>query len=376
VEDFVYVEGKKLRRGYTTGSAAAGAAKAAALMATSKQRVDQVRIDTPKGTQLTLNISNQRFGDGWGIASVPKDAGDDADVTDGLDVFAEVTLQPEPGIVIEGGEGVGRVTKPGLDLEIGSAAINAVPRAMIVAEVEKVIDAATTGARVVISVPGGEEVAKKTFNPRLGIVGGISILGTTGIVEPMSTSGWKESVVVELKMKRRQGLEGVILVPGNQGERCFLSAYRQTYGVDQGDLVQIGNFVGDMLKQVQILGYRRVVLAGHLSKLVKVAGGIFNTHSKVADARMEILVARLALMEAPGDLLRQMFQANTTEEAMDYISASGFDGVYRVIADAAEGRVRQYLSDEIDVGVALFSRDCVLVGESRGLKPCLEGFCQ
>ncbi len=220
LEQFITKDNQVLRCGYTTGSCAAAAAKAAALLLLSGKPVPQISLDTPKGVPLTLTVRNVTAGQGWASCAVRKDSGDDPDVTNGVLVYAKVQRIPEREVRIDGGVGVGRVTKPGLDQPVGAAAINRVPRQMIARELEALLDEsdAPGGFSVEISIPEGVALAKKTFNPHLGIVGGISVLGTSGIVEPMSEQALLDSIRVELNVQRAAGQTYALLTPGNYGE--------------------------------------------------------------------------------------------------------------------------------------------------------------
>ena len=227
MEEYVYIDGKKYKRGYTTGSCATAAAKAASYMLLTKFPVEVVNIDTPKGIPLNLKVENINIQDDYVECSIRKDGGDDIDATHNMHIYARAEFIDSKEIIITGGNGVGRVTKKGLGIEIGESAINKTPRNMINNEVRKVIGE-DKGVKITIFAPEGELIAKKTFNPRLGIVGGISIIGTTGIVEPMSDEGWKKSLSIELEMKKAQGIDKIILVPGNHGEMFI----KETLGID------------------------------------------------------------------------------------------------------------------------------------------------
>jgi len=262
----VYIDGKKYRRGYTTGSCATGAAKAATYMLLTKKRIDAINIDTPKGIPLTLKVENINICDDYIECSIEKDGGDDIDATHTMHIHARAELvkrQGKENILVCGGEGIGVVTRKGLSVEVGKPAINPVPMKMINNEVSKVIGSDTSDAlgndivlKITIFAPRGQEISKKTFNPRLGIVGGISILGTTGIVEPMSDEGWKKSLSIELKMKRAQGLDKIILVPGNHGEQFI----RENLNLDMKYVIRTSNFIGYMLKEAQRMGYKKILI--------------------------------------------------------------------------------------------------------------------
>lgn len=312
----VWHHGKALRKGYTTGSCATAAAKVAALMVLRQHLIHQVSIVTPSGVTLCLNVESPHIEGQQAIAAIRKDGGDDVDATHGMLIFARVTLNDSGEITLTGGEGIGTVTRKGIGLPLGSAAINRTPRHTIESAVREAIGPAR-GADVEIFAPEGEARAQKTYNSRLGILGGISIIGTTGIVTPMSEESWKRSLSLELEIKRASGLTRVILVPGNHGERFV----REQMGVDTQAVVTMSNFVGYMIEEAVRLGFCQIVLVGHPGKLIKIAAGIFHTHSHIADARMETLVAHLALLGAPLELLTLVSDCDTTEAAMEHIEA-------------------------------------------------------
>ena len=289
MEEFIEKDGKKLRYGYTTGSCAAAAAKAAAWMLLTGKRKNTISLVTPKGIPLSLQVEDIRMEEDFVSCAIRKDSGDDPDVTNGTLVYARVSRRGTPEIAIDGGFGVGRVTKKGLDQPVGNAAINSVPRKMIRENLEEVLSLtdADCGLDVLISVPDGERLAKQTFNPRLGIVGGISVLGTTGIVEPMSEKALVDTIRVELNQRRAGGADYVLLTPGNYG--CDF--IRAGLNLRPEWAVQTSNFIGQSLDICRELGFRGALLVGHIGKLVKVGGGMMNTHSKYGDCRMEILAA-------------------------------------------------------------------------------------
>lgn len=308
---------KELKRGYTTGTCAAAAAKAAAIMLFSGEKVREVRLTVPAGETLFLEVEETvRHFDAVSCA-VRKDAGDDPDITHGMLVFAEVKKEPtqrkeRPSeaeadsiqIVLEGGEGIGRVTKPGLEQPVGAPAINKVPRSMIMEAVRQAAEEAgfCGTLKVTISAPEGKALAPKTFNPRLGIVGGLSILGTTGIVEPMSEKALTETILLEMKVQKKEGIQTLCLVPGNYGSD-FL---KDELGFSSDWAVKCSNYVGEALDMSVVLGFPRVLLVGHIGKFAKLAGGIMNTHSRMADGRAEVFLAALShlmsktLEEDPG----------------------------------------------------------------------------
>ena len=366
----VWHNGKALRKGYTTGSCATAAAKVAALMVMRQHLIHQVSIVTPSGVTLNLNVESPHVEGQQGIAAIRKDGGDDIDATHGMLIFARVTLNDSGDITLRGGEGVGTVTRKGIGLPIGSSAINRTPRHTIETAVREAIGPAR-GAEVEIFAPEGEERAQKTYNSRLGILGGISIIGTTGIVTPMSEESWKRSLALELEMKHAAGLERVVLVPGNHGERFV----REQMGIDSQVVVTMSNFVGYMIEEAVRLGFRQIVLIGHPGKLIKIAAGIFHTHSHIADARMETLVAHLALLGAPLELLTLVSDCDTTEAAMEHIDAFGFQRIYNHLAERICQRVMQRLRftkmpPECDT--IMFSFDNQILGSNRPVSEIIE----
>lgn len=368
----VWHKGKALRKGYTTGSCATAAARVAALMVLRQQIIHQISIVTPCGITLFLNVEQPLIEGRQACAAIRKDGGDDIDATHGMLIFAKVSLNSSGVITLDGGEGIGRVTRNGVGLPIGDAAINKTPRQTIEQAVREVIGP-KRGADIVIFAPEGEARAKKTYNDRLGIKGGISIIGTSGIVTPMSEESWKRSLSIELEMKRTSGLDKIILVPGNHGER-FVS---QQMSIDADFVVTMSNFVGYMLQEVVRLGFHHVVLVGHPGKLVKIAAGIFHTHSHIADARMETLIANLALMGAPIELIRAVDQCDTTEAAIELITERGWQGVYDQIARKICLRIGQMLrfsSHKPRCDAVMFSFDNQVLGSNRPVNQIMADF--
>lgn len=362
-DDKIWHKGKAYRKGYTTGSCATAAAKVAALMILRQQIIHQISIVTPSGVTLHLNVEEPLIHGNQATAAIRKDGGDDVDVTHGMLIYAQVKLRDDAHITITGGTGVGKVTQKGIGLPIGHSAINKTPLQTIEAAVREVLGP-ERGADVVIFAPEGEERALRTYNSRLGILGGISILGTTGIVTPMSEESWKRTLAIELEQKRENGLDKVIFVPGNHGERFV----REQLQVDTQLVVTMSNFVGYMLQEAERLAFRHVVMVGHLGKLIKVAAGIFHTHSHIADGRMETLVTHLALAGAPNELLRQVYHCLTTEAAMDLIAQAGYESVYDAIATRIVDRVQQmlrYSPQPFTCDVILFSLDNQPLGSNR-----------
>lgn len=380
MEEYVYIDGKKYKRGYTTGSCAAAASKASVYMLLTKEKIYDINIDTPKGIPLTLSVRNIEISDDYAICSIEKDGGDDIDATHKMNIFAKAELidnLDDEEILVTGGKGIGLVTKKGLSVEVGKHAINPIPMKMIKSEVKNVIREKedftenNKSIKITIFAPEGEEIAKKTFNPRLGIVGGISILGTTGIVEPMSEEGWKKSLSIELEMKRAQGLDKIILVPGNHGEEFI----REHLKIDIHNCVRMSNFVGYMLNEAKRLGFKKILMAGHIGKFIKISAGIFQTHSKVCDARNEIMIANLALLGADLDFLNKINECVTTEGAVEIIDDSKYKDIYNILCDKCRNRVEQYLNeDDIEVGIYMFRMDKSLLGKSANADLIMEDF--
>ena len=370
MEEYIVKDGKKLRLGYTTGSCAAAAAKAAAVMLLTGRRLETVALLTPKGIRLELEVREVETGPGYVSCAIAKDAGDDPDVTNGALIFARVSRREEPGIVIDGGSGVGRVTKPGLDQPVGAAAINSVPRRMIRENLEEVCALAdwSGGLEAVISVPEGERLAKKTFNPRLGIAGGISILGTTGIVEPMSDGALVGTIRAELSQRRAAGDRYVLLTPGNYGSEFI----RDGLGLDPALAVQTSNFIGDALDLCRELGFSGALLVGHVGKLVKLAGGMLNTHSRWGDCRMEILAAHAGAAGAPPERLGALLECAACDDALRILREAG---VYRETLERLTRRAAFHLSaragEDLEVGTVLFSKVYGILGRTENAEALL-----
>lgn len=371
MDDYAYVNGKKLRKGFTTGTCATAATAAAISMILNQDIEEKVTVSTANGVEVTMDIKDPSFSELTASAAVEKDGGDDADATHGLLIYSTVTLLPDSNdIEIDGGEGVGRVTQKGLKCDVGMAAINPTPRAMIEKTARQLLGP-NCGAKIIISVPGGEETAKLTYNSRLGIVGGISILGTTGIVNPMSEESWKASITIELTMLYNQGYRSVVLAPGNYGEDFATNVL----GIPPHRIVNMSNFVGHVLKEVQRIGFTRVLMVGHMGKFVKVAGGIFSTHSKDSDARMEIIMANLALLGAPVELLEKVDQCITTDAAGTLIEEYHYEEVYQVLVDKMKFRSERLLRNrkpEVSIDVVTFGTEAGYLASTQTLEEIAE----
>lgn len=354
MEQYIIKDGKQLRLGYTTGSCAAAAAKAAAWMLLSGRRKESISLHTPKGIDLELPVLEITMEPDRVSCAIEKDSGDDPDVTKGALIFAAVT-KTESGITIDGGFGVGRVTKPGLDQPVGNAAINSVPRQMIRENVQQVMEALDYqgGLEIVISVPLGEELAKKTFNPRLGIVGGISILGTTGIVEPMSETALIETIRVELNQKRASGQDYVLLTPGNYGSEFI----RDSLHIDPKTAVQISNFVGESIDICKELGFKGALLIGHIGKLVKLGGNMMNTHSKYGDCRLPILAACAGAEGLTPEKIGRMLECVSCDDGIALLEEDGLTApVMHRLMNMIHYNIQYRAGDEMELACATFSK--------------------
>ncbi len=368
---------KELRKGFTTGSCGAAAAKAALYMLLTGSVKDEIEIITPGGAVFRTEVKDIFRGENRVRCAVVKDGGDDPDVTTGLHVTAEVRAEERADgdleIQIEGGPGVGRVTLPGLDQPVGNAAINRVPRQMIEKELSEVAELLDFRGRirVILSVPGGEAAAERTFNPRLGIEGGISILGTTGIVEPMSTRAILDTIRVELNQRKALGDRIAAVSPGNYG----LNFMKETYGYDLNRSVKCSNYVGDTVDMVREMDFRGMLLTGHIGKLIKVSGGIMNTHSKEGDARMELLAAGVIRAGGSMDTLRGILNCRVTEEALGIIQAES-SALLRTSMESVMDRILYYLrkraGEELPVECILYSNEFGLLAASPGAMDMLE----
>ena len=370
LELYIPVGRQKLRCGYTTGTCAAAAAAGAAARLLTGETLPAVRIITPAGVAVEAELLQHAAGEGWAACAVRKDGGDDPDVTDGALIFARVERTDTPGIVIDGGEGVGRVTLPGLDQPVGAAAINSTPRRMIGEQMEAVMAKAgyTGGLRAVISVPEGEALAKRTFNPRLGIVGGISILGTSGIVKPMSEAALLDSLYLEMDQRRAAGTEDLLLTPGNYGE----SFAREVLGLNLDRWCMCSNYLGAAIDHAAGAGFRSVLVVGHLGKLIKAAAGCMNTHSKTADARRETLTAHAALAGADGALLRALFDSPTTDAGVELLKQAGLLGpVMASIGEALDGQLKRRAGEGLTIGALFFSNHYGILGKTPGAERLL-----
>ena len=426
MDTFVYKDHKKLRCGYTTGTCAALAAQGAVRFLLTGSWKETEEIMTPKGIPVCVPLEEKTTGADWAECAVRKDAGDDYDVTNGILVYARAEFvkdknfyqkvqmshlessesgaageKENPGlrledgsqqekekpdqqnaessetlIEIDGGIGIGRVTKPGLDQPVGAAAINSVPRKMIRDAVYALLEEAGEflPVSITISVPAGVEAAKKTFNPVLGIEGGISVLGTSGIVEPMSEEALVETIRTHLNVLRAEGRKWVIAVPGNMGAG-FLKGYlteqnKTSVGSMEAfmnSLVTMSNFVGRTIDITAELGFSGIMIAGHMGKLVKIGNGIMNTHSREADGRMDTMLS-CALSAGTEDLelLRKIQGSNTTDEVMDHLKQAGIlDDTIKVFLKRAAWHLAHRSRAEVKTGMIVFGTKGEYLGETE-----------
>lgn len=360
---FIWKDQQKLRTGYTTGSCAAAAAKAAAYMLFSGREIRQVSLMTPSGIRLYLDIEHIEIQKDRASCAVKKDSGDDPDVTNGVYVYASIEKNDSGDLCLDGGEGVGRVTRKGLEQKIGEAAINQVPRSMICQAVREEMEKAgyTGGVDIVISIPGGEVLAEKTFNPRLGIVGGLSVLGTSGIVEPMSERALTDTIYLEMKMQKEGGHDLCYLVPGNYGED-FL---RESIGYKGERAVKCSNYIGEAIDDALRLSMKGLLLVGHAGKLVKVAAGVMNTHSRQADCRMEVFASHAAMAGAQKDLVKQIMDCTTTLEAIELLEAEGMlEQAMHTIMERMEYYLRQRAGKDLEIAAVVFTKEKGMLGKT------------
>ena len=372
MDSFITKDGKKLRRGYTTGSCAAAASKAAAIMLLSGEILETVYLMTPRGIGLTLTVQKIERKENSVSCGIIKDSGDDPDVTNGMTVYSLVEKTDKPHeIRIDGGEGIGRVTKPGLDQPVGNAAINSTPRRMITEELRQVCEdyGYSGGLRVTISAPAGVEIAKKTFNPRLGIVGGLSILGTTGIVEPMSDEAVVETIRTELSMRAASGKTVVLFTPGNYGADYI----KNELHINPEISVTTSNFIGDAFALAAEFGFKGALLVGHIGKLIKVAGGMFNTHSRYGDCRMEIFASHAGMCGASADMVRRIMDSAMTDDMLAILEEAG---LRQTVMDSIMNRMHFHLTHRpignMTVEAATFSNVHGILGKTENTDTLLE----
>lgn len=379
LERYVYKNQKKMRCGYTTGTCACAAAKAAAYMLLSGREVKEIKVITPMGESLTLPVIDIDIKEDKVICAIKKDSGDDPDVTNGIKIYAQVTYVKEDimrtintdRVIVDGGIGVGRVTKKGLKCAVGEAAINPVPLKMIK---EAVAEAAESysyegSLKVIISAPKGVDIAKKTFNPNLGITGGISILGTTGIVEPMSEQALIDTIKTEINMHIAQGEKVLLVAPGNYGQDFLLN----TLNIELKRSIKCSNYIGNTIDMVCDSGAKAMLLVGHIGKLVKLGAGIMNTHSKVADGRMEVLSACAIRAGADNDTALKILDCITTEAALEILKKSDIlEKTMYQLTLRIEDVLQRRSSGKIVIGAIVFSNEYGILGKTPAADKLLE----
>lgn len=369
LEEFRYQQNKKLRCGITSGSCAAAAAKAAAHMLFTKESLKTVQLLTPKGILLDIPIAACDREDDKILCAVQKDSGDDADVTDGVYVYAAVSCVERQAVrvKIEGGEGIGRVTRKGLDQPVGAAAINSIPRRMIEEAVEEEMENAgyMGSVQVVVSIPGGAELAEKTFNPRLGIEGGLSVLGTSGIVEPMSERAFIDTVHVQMRMQAAEGKKHYLVTPGNYG----MDFIKKQMGLDTADVIKCSNFIGETIDMAYEFQAESMLFVGHIGKMVKLACGVMNTHSRYADARLEAIVSAGVRAGVRTPVLKRVLACVTTDEALGILGQEQvLEPVMSSVMESIGRHIRHRAYDGLKIGVIMFSNVYGILGETEGVK--------
>lgn len=363
-QHIAYHGGQALRRGWTTGTCAAAAAEAAALLLLTGRAPVELRLETPGGLTFTLPVEQPHIDGDAAVCTVRKDAGDDPDITNGVGISATV-CRAEPGVAIDGGAGVGRVTRPGLAMPVGAAAINPGPRAQITAALGRAARACgyTGGFSVIISAENGEDLARQTYNEHLGVVGGLSILGTSGIVEPMSEKALVDTILLELDSLYAGGQRTAFLCPGNYGADFA----RDTLGLDLEKAVKCSNFIGEALDHAVFRGFDDILLVGHAGKLVKLAAGVMNTHSSVADGRQEIFTAHAALCGAGRDTLEGLMQSISVDACIELLDRENLrEPVLARIESEIEKRLALRLRGRGHVEFILFTAKYGILAQSPG----------
>lgn len=356
--------GPGLRTGYTTGACAAAAARAAARLARSGEAPGAIEITLPNGKPASFAIARAERRGTVALCAVVKDGGDDPDCTHGAEIVAEVELSPGGGIELRGGAGVATVTKPGLGLALGAPAINPVPRRNIADMVAAELGgSASAGARVTISVPRGEELARGTINARLGLVGGISILGTTGIVRPFSTRAWEASVAKAIDVARAQGQGELVLTTGGRTEA---HAMRLRPGLPEDAFVQVGDAIGAALRHAAARGVARVEIVAMVGKMSKLAAGALQTHASRSEVDLGFLAARAAELGAAETLRAELAAANTARHALEIWRREGLvDGMAAALCSEAAARCAE-AAPGVAVATALVGFEGELLGRHPG----------
>ncbi len=353
-----------LKYGITTGATAAAAAKAAAIAAL-KEPVDRVVIPTPIGLRFEVPVKScKKLSTDSAVAVAVKDAGQDIDATDKMEITATVKLTADGTITVRSGVGIGVVTKPGLQVPIGEGAINPVPKAMITEAVKEALPVGM-GADILIEAPEGAQITKKTTNDKLGIKGGISILGTTGVVKPYSSEACRRSMLPQIDVALARGYKRILVVPGNIGERIS----KEKFGVPEDAIVQTGDFVGYMLDKAVEKGVKEIIVLGHSGKIVKLAAKIFNTHHKVGDARNEVIASYAGAAGANQQTIKKLLEANTTDEATEILRQVNLvESTYDLIAERVHQRVSDRVENKITVSVVIVAMDGTVLGMDQNAR--------
>ncbi len=366
---------KKMRCGFTTGTCCTLAAKAAAKQLLLGVRVEEETVMTPKGIPVTVEVVTDVVSEQEVIGKVYKDSGDDPDVTNGMEVLVSVSLaktekaycfynEEFPNIFLTGGIGVGRITKVGLEQNIGFPAINIVPRRMIMEQVSEIMKLADCKEEVWVTVilPEGKRLAKRTFNPQLGIEGGISVLGTSGIVEPMSEKALVATIETEIKQKQAEGVKNIILTPGNYGQSYVM----EQLGLSLKNNVKCSNYVGEAIDLCISYGMENILLVGNIGKFVKLAAGIMNTHSKVADGRMELLALHTYLCGGTREMVDEILAMVNTEGVVErLIQWQLLEPVMESICGKINQHIKRRTAGQANIGVCVFSENHQLLGETE-----------
>lgn len=345
-----------MRSGLTTGTCAAAAVKAA-MLACQNSLVKEVSVTSPQGKKLLVPISKMQKTAEGGMAEVIKDAGDDPDITHGATVSASVTITTSSEIIIKAGKGVGIVTKPGLSVPVGAPAINPGPRKMIMQALTELLPSGL-GCIITISILAGEELAKRTLNPSLGIEGGLSIIGTTGIVDPMSEEAFKNSLAPQISMVKALGYRQIVFAPGKIGQDIAINQCK----LPKDAVIQTSNFIGYMLEKAVEYDMKKVLLFGHLGKLAKIAAGVFHTHNRMADGRLETIAAYMAAEGASQDTIKQILACTTTEAAMSIITATNFQHIYNILANRASLRAMKYVFKNLQLCTVIVTLQGEILG--------------
>ncbi len=357
--------GKELREGFTTGATATAAMKAAVL-AIHGEFPKHVTVLSPQRTELRLPVKEASAKGNIGTATVLKDGGDDLDCTHGTPIIVTVELTDTPGMELRAGKGVGTVTKPGLQVQVGRPAINPGPQIMLRYVYEELV-APDHGCIVTISIPKGEELAKQTLNPTLGVVGGISVLGTTGIVKPMSEDAYKRSLTPQVSVVWSAGIRTAVLCPGRIGERAAA-----IMGIPKESIIETSNYIGYMMEQCVAKGFTKMLLIGHMGKLVKVASGSFHTYNRNSDGRMETMGVYAAMNGASADVVKEIMACNTTDGAAMVVEREGLNMIYQQMAERAQVRCERYIFGKSRMGVIFAGMDGSIQAISTRAKEILE----